>query len=334
MEESKSELIRQYIVKNNLYTIPSRQLAKLVLRDNSNVFGEYSDLNIDRVRTLVRNIRWSSGENKSEINTLFAEKFHGFLEPDVNDYSPFFIPDSVTSLGVICDVHVPYFHPKNFYAALDWLEAHGIDGLLLNGDFLDCYKVSSFVKDRRKRSTADEFKVAREMLDMIAARFKCQIFYKLGNHESRIENMVLKEVPELLEFINFESCLEDGGKFPLSDYNITIIKDKRIIKFTNNLSILHGDEYGNGFTNPVGVARWLYLKAKSNALCGHLHKSDEFSARDVNGKIIKTWSVGCLCEMNPQYRPLNDWQAGFARVTRNGEFYKVTNLTIDNGIIY
>jgi predicted phosphodiesterase len=331
MEQTKTDLIRQFIIENNYYTQPTRFISKLILKQNPEIFGEYNDKNIDVVRTLVRRIRHSNGNFFNEKDDLFAQRFHGWMEPEVNDYAPFIIPENIKVLGILNDIHHPYADKNNLKAAIDWLKVDGVDAILLNGDIIDCYKGSYFVKDRRNRSLFEEFNILREFIDELNSTFKCPIYYKLGNHEERIENMVLKEVPELLEFLTFEGCLKDGGKFDFDEYQLTLIKDKRIVKFTDNLSILHGHEYGMGFTNPVGVARWLYMKAKTNALCGDKHKSDSFSAKTIDKKTIKTWAIGCLCDMSPKYRPLNDWQAGFARVKREGEFFRVQDLIIENG---
>jgi hypothetical protein len=132
--------------------------------------------------------------------------------------------------------------------------------------------------------------------------------------------------------VTFENCLSDGGKFDLNEYKLTVIKDKRIIKFTSHLSIIHGHEYLGGMFNPVGIARWLYMKARGNAACGHAHKKDSFAARNIQQHTIETNSIGCLCDMMPKYMPLNDWQAGFAYVRRlENNFYKFSNLLIENG---
>jgi hypothetical protein len=55
----------------------------------------------------------------------------------------------------------------------------------------------------------------------------------------------------------------------------------------------------------------------------------------MNGKIITTWSVGCLCELNPAYMPLNRWNNGFAMVEldSNGEDFYFHNKRIYKGKI-
>jgi len=330
---TKSDYIRQFIIDNDFYELPSRTLAKALLNANPKLFGEYNEKNIDVTRCAVRRLRYSSGEKKTIADKLFSERFHGYIEPDFNEYTPFVIPETVKKLGILNDVHIPFYHKENLSAAIEYLKRKEIDGLLLNGDILDCYKSSYFLKDPRMRDMVDEFNMLREFLDHLNFTFNCPIYYKLGNHEERIETSVLRSIPELVHFITFENCLADGGRFDLSEYKVTIIKDKRIVKFTDHLSILHGHEYRTGMFNPVGIARWLFMKARSNAACGHGHKKDSFAARNIQGHTIETNSMGCLCDMQPKYMPLNDWQPGFAYVRRTEDGYKFSNLLIEDGKI-
>jgi predicted phosphodiesterase len=334
MRETKTDFIKQFIIDNDFYQLPSRTLAKAVVTSNPEIFGKYNDKNIELARRIIREIRHSAGNRKAADSVLFAEKFHDFLDPDINDYSTFYIPKEVTRLGILNDIHFPYHHKENLKAAVEYLKGKEANGILLNGDVIDAYKSSSFMKDPRMRDLSEEFNILREFIDELNYTFNCPIYYKLGNHEERIENSILKQVPELVHFVTFENCLTDGGKFDLNEYNVTIIKDKRKIKFTDHLTILHGHEYRTGMFNPVGIARWLYMKARGNAACGHGHKKDSFAARNIDGKTIETNSIGCLCQMTPKYMPLNDWQAGFAYVRRTPDnYYKFSNLLIEEGKI-
>lgn len=333
MKDTKTDFIRNYIQENDLWQTPSRTLAKIVLVANPKMFGEYNDNNIELTRTRIRGIRYCLGRtHKDKTNELFAERFSGFMEPDANDYLPFVIPETVERLGILNDIHFPFQDKKNLSAAIEFLKTKDIDGILLNGDIIDCYKGSNFLQDPRQRNLFDEFNILREFIDQLNSDFNCPIFYKIGNHEERIENQVLRQVPELVHFITFENCLSDIGKFDFDEYKLTLIKDRRIVKFTSHLSILHGHEYRGGLGSPVGIARWLYLKARSNAATAHFHKKDSFSARTIEQHTIETHSIGCLCDMNPKYMPLNDWQSGFAFVRRiEKDNYRFSNHLIENG---
>ena len=48
---------------------------------------------------------------------------------------------------VISDIHFPYQDDKAIKAALDFIKTNPVDTIILNGDILDFYDVSSFDKD-------------------------------------------------------------------------------------------------------------------------------------------------------------------------------------------
>jgi glycogen debranching enzyme len=85
----------------------------------------------------------------------------------------------------------------------------------------------------------------------------------------------------------------------------------------------------------VNVARGLFLKTKANAMCGHHHQTAEHTERDVNGKVITCWGVGCLSELSPDYNPYSKYNHGFCIITRgNGKEFHVKNYRINCGVVY
>ena len=116
---------------------------------------------------------------------------------------------------------------------------------------------------------------------------------------------------------------------------IEIIGEKRIIKM-NSLNGIHGHEYIGGISAPVNIARGLYLKGKVSAFQGHNHASSSHSECDMNGKVVTTYSIACLCELHPAYMPLNKWQHGFAEVDldSNGNDYDFRNHQIIKGKVF
>jgi hypothetical protein len=111
------------------------------------------------------------------------------------------------------------------------------------------------------------------------------------------------------------------------------VGEKRIIK-AGNLNIAHGHEFPSGISSPVNIARGLYMRAKADAICGHHHRSSNHVEQDINGHMITTWSVGCLCDLHPLYMPINSWNHGVALITLDEEGnVDVQNKRIKNGRI-
>ena len=110
-----ADTIREYIIDNDAFTVPSRTLAKRLLIEYPDIFGKYDDKSISRVRGQVRRLRGAAGEGRVNTkNKLFEEKFGGYLEPKLNDYEDFIIPDDVIKLAILNDIHIPYQNQANF----------------------------------------------------------------------------------------------------------------------------------------------------------------------------------------------------------------------------
>jgi len=184
------------------------------------------------------------------------------------------------------------------------------------------------MKDPRKRSVAHELQALNEFLDVLQ-QFNAKIIYKLGNLDERYEHYLMLKAPELLDIpeFKFENLLKAGER------KMDVVGEKRIIK-ANKLNIIHGHEYPSVFS-PVNIARGLYMKGKVSAMQGHNHQVSEHTETDMNGEITTTWSLGCLCELNPAYMPLNRWSQGFAMVdlSDNGKDFEVRNYRIFKGKI-
>ncbi len=83
-------------------------------------------------------------------------------------------------------------------------------------------------------------------------------------------------------------------------------------------------------SNPVNPARGLYNRAKKIALYFHFHQTSEHNESAINGDIITTWSGGCMCDLHPEYLPLNKWNNGFVEIYNDDEFFNIRNRKIVN----
>jgi hypothetical protein len=174
------------------------------------------------------------------------------------------------------------------------------------------------------RSFKGELKAVEQFIQVLSFQFNCKIYYKLGNHEERYQHYLISKAPELFGIPDFKL----DKLLNLDRYDVDIIEDKRIIKL-GGLNILHGHEFGASVFSPVNPARGYYLRAKASVLCGHNHQTSEHVESNLEGKVVTTWSTGCLCELQPAYMPYNKWNHGFAMVElfEDGG-YDVENLKI------
>lgn len=231
---------------------------------------------------------------------------------------------------ILPDAHIP-FHDKQ---ALDLAVAYGKkikpSVVLINGDWADNYSFSPHENDPSKRNFIEEIKAVKQGLEWIEKTFpKARVIYKSGNHELWWDRKLWSKAPELVGL-------------PTTTWEAQVRPDKSKIEFLHHLRavnigtllVLHGHEYRFAISNPVNPARGLFLRTKVTSMCSHFHQRSEHSERDGNGKLITTWSTGCLCQISPDYASRNNWSHGFAVVELNGKEFDVQNLRIIHGKVY
>jgi hypothetical protein len=147
----------------------------------------------------------------------------------------------------------------------------------------------------------------------------------------RWEKFLLQKVQEIWDDPYFH--LEE--RLRLNEERIHLVDDKVLIK-AGKLNLTHGHHIFKGIFTPVSPARGAWVKAKQNIIVGHLHRSSHHVETDINGETTASWSLGCLCELRPDYSPLiSNSQHGFAHVLvePNGDF-SVKNYSIINGKLH
>ena len=235
----------------------------------------------------------------------------GLPESDEKDWLPYHVkvtkPERVL---VLSDIHIPYHSMVALQAAIQDGIDNGCTKVLLNGDTVDCYMLSRFQKDPRLRDFKGEVESTKKFLDALRKAFPdAEIIWKDGNHDERLAAYLCERVPEIVKLglVNWPAILGFG------DRGITYVSEKRPL-ILGKLVALHGHELPKGISSPVNSARGLFLRVKVSALAGHLHRSGEHTEADLFGNITTTWGTGCLCELHPQYMPINGWNWGHAVV--------------------
>lgn len=314
----------------------TKTLARIACKEAPAAWG-----GIESARQYFRYLRGAIGEDKRQ-----QLKDKSFYRPVGKSGDPFrkLLPgkshfddwsvvriDGPCRVLVLADVHIPYHDLKALLAALRYGREHRANLILLNGDIGDFFSVSFWEKDPRKRNFQEEVVQVRSFLETVRGGFKgARIIYKLGNHEERFERYMSLKAPELLGLDDFSF----ERVFQLERFGIELVRDKRPIRL-GNLNVIHGHEYKFNISNPVNPARGFFMRAKTHCLGSHLHQASQHSEKNIEGKVVSTWSTGCLCNMQCDYSPLNNWCHGFAfvEVDRGGSFH-VENLRIIDGRIY
>ena len=325
---TKTDIARQYRDKYGM-EMPTLKLARIMYNDHNLTFKSVED-----ARGILRGI-----EGKNYKPGIAIKITHPAPERPRNPYK---LPQSEETsfepyifkghkrVAIFSDIHVPYHSIDCITAAIDFCKKEKPDALLLNGDAIDCHKLSRYTKDPKKRNFKFELDTFKALFDVLEKELKCSIYFKLGNHEIRYQHFLFEKAGELvgIEEFEFDNIIKARAR------GITMIGDKQPMKL-NNLWGLHGHEYVGGISAPVNPARGLFLKAKVSTFQGHNHQTSEHTEPTLTGKMVTTWSLGCMSELHPEYMPLNKWNHGFGIVDldENGEDFEFRNKRVFKGKI-
>jgi predicted phosphodiesterase len=242
----------------------------------------------------------------------------------------FTFPTGCKKLGVIGDLHIPYHDEDAIETACDRMEAEGVDSILINGDLLDFYQLSFHEKDPRKVHFKNEIEAGKQFFEYMRSRFPgIPIYFIPGNHENRFERYLRIKASELLDMDEFRLDVI----LHVAEYKIEYIPFRTKVIFGDFL-IEHGDKIpGAGGVVP---ARTALMRLKTNCIINHFHKSSQSSQRVYGtgeSTTIRAYSLGCLCELAPDYMEINEWNHGFAILTKIDNLVSVNNYKIEGNTI-
>ena len=318
---TKQDRIKKYIEKYPKHG--NRTIAQLVIKEHPNLFAT-----LESARSMVRRLRGNCGNEHRKYADPELKKPNGKageykLPKSLNKKKSIVkIPDGTTL--ILSDVHVPYHDVDALECALAHIE--NPTNILLNGDAIDFFAVSRWDKDPDARDLAGELQASRQFLMHLRERFPdANIYFKIGNHEERWETYLWRKAPEICGVPDFK--LSKLLRF--EELGIEEIGGRQLAR-AGGLWILHGHEFPGAF-DPVNFARTLQVKTGCCTIAGHKHKTSQHSVRRMNNDTVSCWSIGCLCDLDPDYMPVNQWNLGFAVVTHKGKKFSVDNYRIVDG---
>lgn len=326
----------------------SQTIARILVKKEPLEF-----VSLEHARLAVRYLRGAQGKKHRHKQKVPGSPFHEKkptmkhtltvvdLAPDplmeipeplskATDWKPYRIFGEAR-IGMLQDVHVPFHDKAALIAAIAYLRDYKPTHIILNGDFCDFHAISKYRKRPKECDFPGELAQIKQVFEILRKVFPTEkIIFKNGNHEDRYEIYMIDHAPEIFDMEQFtlKSLLE------LDKYGFEHVDDAKIIQVGPFFNIIHGHEFGN-ISTQVNVARTLFLRAKTNCAMSHLHRTSENTETTMDGKLISTWSTGCLCDLKPRYRRLNSWNHGFMTVdlAADGQF-TVQNRRIIKGKIF
>lgn len=197
------------------------------------------------------------------------------------------------------DFHIPFQDNKAVDAFIDYAIETQPEVIVINGDLLDFYRLSKFTKaeGRNPRQEIAEAKIILESL-----REGCpytDIYYPIGNHESRLETYVFNKAPDLESIIDSFYDLLECKRFKVQGCHRVVINNEIVLK--------HGDFVAQ----KAGQTAIKEMDSSySSGATGHTHRLAKIIRR-INGKKFYWLETGCLCDLQPHYKLQPDWTQGF-----------------------
>jgi predicted phosphodiesterase len=232
-----------------------------------------------------------------------------------------------SAVAIFSDCHFPKHDSNAIEAAVAHVKEFGEpDAVLLNGDFADAEEFSSWAKSPKAVDTANSLEIIREGLLYFRKSFpRAKLIYKFGNHEERLDRYCWSRAPELvgIDHVSWKGLLTIDAELNKIDElgEVEFVGDQRPI-MVGKLPIFHGHELPKGLVNAVNPARGAFLRMIDTVMIGHHHRSSSHVEYDWKHDPINCWSVGCLCDLTPEYARINKWNLGHAivEVASNGDF--------------
>lgn len=217
---------------------------------------------------------------------------------------------------ILNDIQIPFQDTKVLKLVTDFAVALRPDGVIFNGDIVDCYSVSDFDRNPLSKATLGrEIKGAQSLMGLFHQT--PEKVWIGGNHEDRLRRHVWK-APKLIEGLDTKSrerlvaalgfpevfglgekgfrWLPYGATFPLGKLLVT--HGSIVSKHSGQSAKAHLEKYG------------------ASVLIGHTHRGGVHFKRDVKG-VHAAYENFCLCRLDPEYVQHPNWQQGFAVVHVN-----------------
>lgn len=204
----------------------------------------------------------------------------------------------------IQDLHIPFWKLKMIEEVLNKVKGKN-KTLVINGDFLDVYCVSSFRKNKHI-PLMYEYKLGLEFLDKWKKCFK-QIILTDGNHEKRVSSYFEDNVKSEVHFLIYKHIMEllaSGIQFD-DDGKIIGKKDfKNVVYVGGNESwwvkigdciFAHPSSFNRGMLN-TGLNTSKYFENRGENFHAIVVAHTHFQGKGISpsGKLII--ETGCMCE--------------------------------------
>lgn len=232
------------------------------------------------------------------------------------------VPDEIIITGktaILCDIHLGFHDIEALTSCIMFLAKEKPDNIILNGDLIDAHKLSRWAQRKDDIDFVTELQLARNFMDNLQKQFpKAKIFFKVGNHEDRLERYIMEKAEQFAGLIDWDSLLE------LKKKGIQFV-DSLQLMMVNSIWVAHGHELKVSGMTP---AQALMNKVNTNCCIGHLHRTSTVRKKTLDGDFIRCDSIGTLSKLKRGYLVHSNSNHGFAIIHEDG---MMQNLIIEHG---
>ncbi len=242
------------------------------------------------------------------------------------------------------DVHFPFEDPKAVEVLYQVAQDIQPSVLAAQGDIIDFWQISDHRPPLETKlkphqiDLQDNLEQTAKHLGIMSSLAKpdAKKYLAYGNHEDRWNRaladmqtnprtrqlMMLPKISAVMD-LDYQLGLKETG-WESFDY-----MGGRPKTLNDRLLIIHGHK------STKWASRALLEDYGKSLLFGHSHRIQSFTKTYQTGQ-ISAWNIGCLCDLNPHWRPHTDWAQGMAVVSWrkiSGKWlYSVEQLRIHEGV--
>jgi hypothetical protein len=251
--------------------------------------------------------------------------------------------NNATVVAVLGDQQIPFEDPAAMDAALEVVAAVKADTVILNGDVVDCYAESVFLKDWKLAALATKESHIRARRYMECFEQVPQKIWLGGNHEERWKKELWREIAKgdkagaiasnLVAAMQAKGVEIDLGD-PVGSFERIYSMGEHGFKFypyhhrlylaEGNLVVTHGEYVRK---DAGAAARATYEWLGKSVIVGHTHRLGSYY-RKTDEKEHGGWEGGCLCQLEPEYCTTPNWQQGLTLVRIDGPEFHVIPVPI------
>lgn len=217
---------------------------------------------------------------------------------------------------IVNDAHYPFHDQLAITLVKQFAKDFKPDGIVFNGDWMDCFEISKYDKVPRYG------KNLQEEIDLVKQDFEswrkvapdAKMIWLEGNHEFRMRQYLIRRAEHLFGL----RALEVPLLFDLAKFNIEWKPCKEgLSKFSHNfikIGALYVGHWDKVAKHSAYTAKALVEEKGVSILQGHCHRGGSHLKTLANEEVLAGYENFCLCDLNPSYISLPNWQQGFSVV--------------------